>query len=120
MKCYSHNGQDAIAICKHCNKALCPVCAVDTGVGISCQGLCEEEVKIYGELMSRSKKTFATTAGSFKRNSLIYLLLGVVFLGVGLLNISSGSTLITIPAGLVFLLGAYLSYSSGNKFLKKD
>ncbi|MGJ4789179.1 hypothetical protein EHQ52_17010 [Leptospira koniambonensis] len=120
MKCYSHNEQDAIAICKHCNKALCSICAVDTGLGISCHGLCEQEVKFYGELLNKSKKTYATTAGTFKRSSLIYLLLGIVFLGFGFLNLSNGVAILMIPAGVVFILGSYLNYSSGNKFLKKD
>ena len=49
MKCFNHEGVDAVAICKNCNKALCHACASDVGNGVACTGACEDEVRALNE-----------------------------------------------------------------------
>lgn len=54
MNCFVHNEVSAVGICKHCNKALCGSCAVDTGEGLACSGECESRVAEYAELLDRN------------------------------------------------------------------
>ena len=59
MKCFNHRELDAIAVCKHCGKAVCSQCLADTGGGIACRGDCEVFVRRsfeqQGELFRSSK-----------------------------------------------------------------
>lgn len=41
MKCFNHRELDAIAVCKHCGKALCSACMADVKGVASCKGMCE-------------------------------------------------------------------------------
>jgi len=44
MKCFTHRAQDAIGVCRACQKGLCSECVVDHGYALSCRGDCEQEV----------------------------------------------------------------------------
>ena len=43
MKCFNHRDMDAIAVCRHCGRALCSACVNDVGGIASCKGKCEAE-----------------------------------------------------------------------------
>ena len=45
MKCFYHNNQDAVGVCRHCLKGLCNDCAVDFVDGIACKNTCENKAK---------------------------------------------------------------------------
>lgn len=122
MNCYNHNTVPAVAICKNCSKGLCMECLTELENGIACKGKCEEEVNYLNTILSRSKNknAYQKVSESYKRNSLIYLLLGLVFIAFGILEMKKGMALFMLPAGAVFLLGAFFNYSTGKKYLKKD
>jgi hypothetical protein len=65
MNCYQHNDNPAIGICKSCQKAVCTVCAIDTGRGIACSESCAEEVKALGELVERNMRRQVRTSMTF-------------------------------------------------------
>ena len=44
MKCFNHRELDAIAVCKHCARALCSSCVMDVEGIASCKGKCETAV----------------------------------------------------------------------------
>jgi hypothetical protein len=44
MKCFNHRELDALAVCKHCGRALCSSCAAETEDLIACRGRCENFV----------------------------------------------------------------------------
>ena len=80
MECYVHPGAAAIGICKYCQKGLCRECAVDTGVGISCRGKCEDEVKAIKELLAREKGVYGKAASASYRTGLVLCLMGLAFI----------------------------------------
>lgn len=56
MKCFSHVSQDAVGICKSCQKGLCRECAVDLRDGLACRGRCEGQVHRFNQLIRTSMR----------------------------------------------------------------
>lgn len=121
MKCYNHPQNDAVGICKNCNKGLCSDCAVDVGGGLACRNTCEEEVKYINELIERNKKISQNTAGVFARSTWLSAILGLLFILFGAYNlIYEGSyfspfAYFMIIAGIIFGIGAVFSYINRKK-----
>lgn len=85
MNCYQHHDQAAIGICKACNKAVCPTCAVDTGRGLACCDVCAQEVEDQNQIIDKSKQIYGIGSTSKLPPSgiLVYLFFGLVFTGFG-------------------------------------
>lgn len=45
MRCFYHQDQEAVGICRSCGKAICAACVVDLGKGLACRGRCEEHAQ---------------------------------------------------------------------------
>jgi hypothetical protein len=54
MKCFQHNENDSIGICKACQKALCASCVIDTGRGLACSQECANEVNDMNAIIDKS------------------------------------------------------------------
>lgn len=54
MRCFYHQGTDAVGTCKSCGKGLCVECAVDLGKGLACRGRCEESARAIIQLVDRN------------------------------------------------------------------
>ena len=119
MNCFYHNHVQAVGICKSCNKGVCAVCAVDVGNGIACKNLCEKEVEALNKIFKNSSMSYKASGKSYKYNALIYGFLGFTFTSLGIFGIivpeHSGQAFFTLPVGLIFLAGAFLSYKSGKQ-----
>lgn len=44
MKCWHHPAEDAVGVCRHCGRGLCPECAVELERWLACRGRCEGKV----------------------------------------------------------------------------
>src|SRR5262245_23662968 len=45
MKCFKHNGSDAVAVCANCGRALCPDCIPSPATGrLTCSTNCATEL----------------------------------------------------------------------------
>ena len=91
MKCYSHRGEDAVGVCKSCQKALCAECAVDLGKGIACRDRCEEDVKQLIAIVDASIRyspASRSLVGAAKRTGMLsagfLVAMGAVFLWWGM------------------------------------
>lgn len=121
MKCFNHEGADAVAICKNCNKGLCHACAVDVGNGVSCAGACEQEVAALNELIRRNRTAAQRTSYAYRRNAIVCILLAMIFIYLSVDAFQSNrSPLLVVTAGsaVVFLLAAFFNYSAGQKFMR--
>lgn len=118
MKCYYHPTTDAVALCKSCNRALCPACAVDVHPGTACKQRCEQDVTDLNTVIERSKTVYAKTGQAYKRNAISTLIIGIVFLGFGLLPIlvngDYGASFMAV-VGAIFLLWAFFSFKNGRQ-----
>lgn len=121
MKCFNHEGADAVAICKNCNKALCHACAVDVGNGVSCTGPCEQEVTALNELIRRNRTAAQRTSYAYRRNAIVCILLAMIFVYLSVDAFHSNRSpllVVTVASAVVFLLAAFFNYSAGQKFMR--
>lgn len=84
MKCFNHHESDSVGQCKHCYKGLCKECAADTGVGIACKGLHEQDVEFLHSLIENNKNAYSNTPQSLLMSNLFVLLMGGLFVGYSL------------------------------------
>ncbi|MBW4651722.1 MAG: DUF2180 family protein [Kaiparowitsia implicata GSE-PSE-MK54-09C] len=120
MKCYYHNDVDAVAICKNCNRGICPKCAAEIENGIACRNRCESEVQALDELMQRGKSAYQKTAGVYMQYAVWLTLSGILFLGFGLLQWQTALALFLVPMGVITLIGALFTYSGSKKFSRRE
>lgn len=121
MKCFNHDGADAVAICKNCNKALCHTCAVDVGNGVACTGDCEGEVRALNELIRRNRTAAQKTGYAYNRNAIVYALIALVFVYLSFDAFHSGRTpmlVMTVGSAVIFAMAAFFNYSAAQEFLK--
>ena len=121
MKCFNHNGVDAVAICKSCNKALCHSCGIDVGNGIACEGGCEGEVRALNDQIRRNRTASQKTGYAYQRNALVCALIALVFVYLSVDAYQTGRTpLLVVTAGstVIFFMAAFFNYSAAQKFMK--
>lgn len=115
MRCFYHRDLDAVAACKSCGRGLCPDCASDVGNGLACRDRCEEQVRDVNRIIERNKTAYEKASGAYGRTALFYGAVGLVFLAGGLLN-WRGYGWALAPAGVIFLVAAWLHYSTGRRY----
>ena len=107
MKCFNHQTEDAVGICKACNKAVCNQCAIDTGYGLACCTECASEAADQDAIIKKNKLLLGIGANKkvLPTGLIMFFFFGVVFTGFGLyLNLIKGRTdFFTIIMGLGFL-----------------
>ena len=121
MKCFNHDGSDAVAICKNCNKALCHACAVDVGNGVACVGDCEQEVRGINELIRRNQTASQKTGYAYQRNAIVCALIALVFAYLTFDAFQSARTPMLVVTGgstVIFAMASFFNYSAARKFMK--
>jgi hypothetical protein len=58
MHCYQHREHEAVGLCKHCSKAVCETCLIDTLNGLACSDYCAGEVKALFQITERAKRIY--------------------------------------------------------------
>lgn len=118
MKCFYHHDIDAVALCKACSRALCPACAADVHPGTACVNRCEADVAALNTIVERSKTAYQKTGQAYKRNAIATMILGALFIVMGVVPIlmtGKYGTAVVALLGPVFLLWSYFSYRSGKQ-----
>jgi hypothetical protein len=121
MKCFNHEGVDAVAICKNCNKALCHACAVDVGNGVACAGACEDEVKALNDLIRRNRSSAQRTSYAYTRNAVVCALIALIFVYLSVDAFQSSRTpllIVTAGSAVIFSMAAFFNYSAAQKFIR--
>jgi succinate dehydrogenase/fumarate reductase-like Fe-S protein len=72
MKCFYHNSVDAVAICKNCNRGVCPDCAAEVSNGVACKNRYEAEVEAVNYLINQNKTSYQKASSAYARNALIF------------------------------------------------
>lgn len=109
MRCFNHPENEAVGICKSCQRGLCPECATDLGHGLACTGKHEEEVNTLQTIINQSAKIYAVTPKTRNAAPLFYGFMGVVFAGFGLLK-GDGITDFSVVMGAGFIAFAIYNY----------
>jgi len=114
MKCFQHRDVDAVAVCKHCAKALCAECAAEGKGGISCGGACAEEVELQHTLLHAAKPSLGTAGATLRRTAYFLLVCGAAMLVLGL---KDGQTF-TTTMGVIFLVCGLIGRFTARKIPK--
>ena len=115
MKCFNHNNNDAIGICKHCQKGICVDCITLVKGSVSCQGACEQEVAAYNYMMEQGKKVYKNLGKQWGPSVVINGIGGTLFLGFGLYNIEQPSSSLLIGIGTIMLIAGVMSFAQGKR-----
>ena len=116
MDCFNHPGIPAVAICKNCNKGLCPKCLTEVENGIACTATCVDEVNLINELIHSNKRSTQRAAGSYYRSTFIYFAMSALFFIFASLQPEIRSYL--LGAGAIFLVGGFLTLYTASKYKK--
>ena len=120
MKCFIHENEDAVGVCKHCSKAVCKKCAVPNDLNfLVCSEACKQEAILYQVMMEKSKMAYGLKPGRLPATIIVYLLIGVVFVLFGFITISFSAEwvygLLPLIFGVVFILGGAISIYNQRK-----
>ena len=113
MKCFTHPGDDAVAICKNCSRGLCRACAVEFPDGVSCRGRCEAAVQAINSLISKNTSLAPSAGRVWYTNALVFLALGVVALYFGLTSLREGPVNFITLFGVIATAGGVSYYLWG-------
>lgn len=75
---------------------------------------CVEEVNLLNVLNQKNVATYKTASSGIMTNVLIYFFSGIIFIAFGILY--ERFLILLFPLGLLFLVGAILSYRFAKKF----
>jgi hypothetical protein len=124
MKCYYQPIEDAVGMCKICNKGLSVDFAVDTGHGLACKGKCEQELQEWVVIAERTKATSAKNAAiinrstsSLRSTAVFNTVIGATFFGLGAYR--SFEPLLTVLGALFLAYGGYSLLAQLRKEQKK-
>jgi hypothetical protein len=109
MRCFNHQGQEAVGSCKACAKGLCAECAVDLGHGLSCRGDHEATVKAYNAMMERSSKMASMAKSSTQGVPIFTSAIGIVMAAYGAFS-PQGLTSFTFVLGCTFIVFGVISF----------
>lgn len=119
MKCFNHRELDAIAVCKHCGRALCFGCLAEVGGVAACKGRCESDVESHNDLTARARSTYQKGSSNSLKLALFCGLIGIIMFGSGVLSGYPNGIIPTL-FGVVFLLGAGLFAHSARRWKQRD
>lgn len=119
MKCFNHPQNDAIGMCKNCQKGLCSTCVVDVGNGLACRSSCEESVRLLNKITDKSIQTLEINASHVKGVAIFFLILGVAMLLLGVTKITNNPFwFYETGLGTLFLLFSFKNFSASRKLAK--
>lgn len=118
MNCYYHPDKSAIALCKYCQRGLCPDCAAHAGDSLACKNLHEEQVRSMEALMQRNILQSKRVGSDYLRNTIFYGVVGILFtaFGVSQLNWLGLQALVYVMIGLALLWAAVANYLESRKY----
>lgn len=111
MRCFEHDTVEAVAVCKHCGRALCRTCVVESEEGVSCAGRCADQLEGEHVLMKRSRKALGQAGRAHLSNALFMGVIGLAFFGYGF---ALGMSFLH-GVGVIFVAWAAITFTVGRK-----
>jgi hypothetical protein len=113
MYCYQHNDQHALGLCKHCSKAVCKTCLIDTKNGLACSEYCAAEVATSYQMTERAKRIYGLSGKKSRISNgvMFYLVVGLFFIAGGIYPFFTGGDVgwfITLLGVIMFGFGVSL------------
>lgn len=83
MKCFNHRELDAIAVCKHCGKALCSGCMTESSGMSACKGRCEAAVDAAHAETQLNLQSYRSMISMFRVMAPLCFTVGIIAASVG-------------------------------------
>jgi len=114
LVCYFHPDKPAAGLCKHCQRGLCPDCAVLVDDCLACKNRHEEQVRAMGSLLVQAKRV----GSDYIRNTIFYGLVGTLFtvFGFSQLKWLGLQAAVYLMIGLALLYAAIANYWESRKY----
>lgn len=115
MHCYHHSDQNAVGICRGCNKALCHVCKDKDSHVMLCADnqSCHDHMAYVTEVQSQAKyfgkSTMNQAANMMKATPYYSLIASMTFCGLGVYEYLTGFQSVSIINGVFGLMLAGIS-----------
>jgi len=119
MKCFNHRELEAIAVCKHCGRALCPNCIAEVELLAACKGRCEVEVLAIVDAHQRGKTAYQKVAATTVKTAVFLGVLGLPFTILGAFSWGKGGGFMLIM-GLTFMVWSAFTFQSAKKYRNRD
>lgn len=91
MNCFVHPDAAAVGFCKHCLKALCRPCCIETTEGLACSESCADRLRLLEKRaaeadvsIARADRVFGNTIAlsAISRSNIGWRIIGMVLVGV--------------------------------------
>lgn len=118
MRCFNHRDREGLAICKHCGKALCGDCLVESPAGVSCRGECESKVRTLERIFQQANATGTRQKKGFRFGGVLFGVLGLVFLALGTFSQDTAFRFYLFAMGSILLLAGIYAFRMGQRTTK--
>lgn len=115
MKCYKHQGQDAVGLCKSCHKGVCETCSALVNGSVACAETCQEDVAALNYMVERGKKVYKNLGKQWGPSVIINGVGGAFFLGFGIYKFGNTASWLLIGLGSIMLVGGIMSALQGKR-----
>jgi hypothetical protein len=122
MKCFEHPEENAVGVCKHCQKGLCSTCAHDLGHGLACKGKHEKQVAMLNALIEKNAEVYKAAPINILIAPIFYAFMGLIFVIFGY-GYRGGISSFTCILGIGFIIFAIVMYVRNRRLFgqtKKD
>lgn len=110
LRCHRHGDREAVAICKHCMKALCPKCAVEASGATACSDACAREIAVAHAVLRRSGASMELQRAGPLLMAVFLMLSGLGFTVYGVLSAGHEQGFL-MGAGALFALSGVALYA---------
>jgi hypothetical protein len=93
MECFAHEGRPAVGTCRACGKGVCRSCAADLGRGLACSGRCEEPARALIASIEQSIRIQGLSGGMVHAARTLWVGIAWVSLAVGVFVVLFGLSL---------------------------
>lgn len=114
VRCFRHQDREAVGICKHCQRGLCPACAALVEDVLACRDLHEDEVASLNRVAATDMIQAARVPSGYLRNAIFYAFVGAIFAALGV----SQLRFLGWQAVFFVVLGALLLYVAGANYME--
>lgn len=122
MKCFNHNGSDAVAACGRCGKGCCADCIFIDKPVIACSEDCATVIEENRQILERTKMIYGI--GAYQRKQtlstqvILFVVMGMLFSGFGGYQIITRSFEVgffPFVMGIVFIIIGVIAWHRNRK-----
>ena len=117
MKCFTHQANEAVGVCKACNKGICAECTEDLGHSLACKSTCVEQAHLVDSIIQKNAVTMKATERNRNIAPVFYAVVGSLFIYYGIDRYPRSE--LSLMMGVGFLIFAAANFFVLQKWVKE-